>query len=50
MLVDSEHFQTQKPNYINIYHPGITYTAYRNVFPIWALGRCMATYGDLLND
>jgi len=19
---------------------GITYTAYRNVFPIWALGRC----------
>lgn len=25
---------------------GITYTAYRNVFPIWALGRCVATYGD----
>lgn len=24
---------------------GITYTAYRNVFPIWALGRCRATYG-----
>jgi squalene/oxidosqualene cyclase-like protein len=27
---------------------GITYTAYRNVFPLWALGRCMATYGDEL--
>jgi squalene cyclase len=24
---------------------GITYTAYRNIFPIWALGRCRATYG-----
>ena len=24
---------------------GITYTAYRNVFPIWALGRCRAVYG-----
>ncbi len=24
---------------------GITYTAYRNVFPIWALGRCSETYG-----
>lgn len=29
---------------------GITYTAYRNVFPIWALGRCSATYGDVLDD
>ncbi|GAX17250.1 cycloartenol synthase [Fistulifera solaris] len=29
---------------------GITYTAYRNVFPIWALGRCKATYGTLLAD
>jgi len=32
---------------------GITYTAYRNVFPIWALGRCAATYGhaiDMLVD
>mmetsp|Transcript_17053 Transcript_17053/g.23413 ORF Transcript_17053/g.23413 Transcript_17053/m.23413 type:complete len:914 (+) Transcript_17053:394-3135(+) len=28
---------------------GITYTSYRNVFPIWALGRCVATYGDALN-
>lgn len=27
---------------------GITYTAYRNVFPIWALGRCYETYGDAL--
>ena len=27
---------------------GITYTAYRNVFPLWALGRCVATYGDKL--
>jgi len=27
---------------------GITYTAYRNVFPIWALGRCRSTYGDAL--
>ena len=26
---------------------GITYTSYRNVFPIWALGRCAATYGEL---
>jgi len=25
---------------------GITYTAYRNVFPMWALGRCVSTYGD----
>jgi len=25
---------------------GITYTAYRNVFPIWALGRCRETYGE----
>lgn len=29
---------------------GITYTAYRNVFPIWALGRCNATYGRILED
>jgi squalene/oxidosqualene cyclase-like protein len=28
---------------------GITYTAYRNVFPIWALGRCSEEYGDLLD-
>ena len=25
---------------------GITYTAYRNVFPIWALGRCREIYGE----
>lgn len=25
---------------------GITYSAYRNIFPMWALGRCMAVYGD----
>jgi squalene/oxidosqualene cyclase-like protein len=25
---------------------GITYTAYRNVFPIWALGRCREVYDD----
>ena len=29
---------------------GITYTAYRNVFPLWALGRCTEVYGRLLND
>lgn len=29
---------------------GITYTAYRNVFPIWALGRCTATYGEKLDQ
>jgi len=29
---------------------GITYTAYRNIFPIWALGRCNETYGSSLND
>jgi squalene cyclase len=29
---------------------GITYTAYRNVFPIWALGRCSATYGEALDE
>jgi cycloartenol synthase len=29
---------------------GITYTAYRNVFPIWALGRCAATYGSELDE
>ena len=27
---------------------GITYTAYRNVFPLWALGRCRTVYGDKL--
>jgi len=25
---------------------GITYTAYRNVFPLWALGRCREIYGE----
>jgi len=25
---------------------GITYTSYRNVFPIWALGRCREVYGE----
>lgn len=29
---------------------GITYTAYRNVFPLWALGRCTATYGDIFME
>ena len=29
---------------------GITYTAYRNVFPLWALGRCRAVYGDALDN
>jgi lanosterol synthase/cycloartenol synthase len=29
---------------------GITYTAYRNVFPIWALGRCCEAYGNALNE
>jgi len=29
---------------------GITYTAYRNVFPIWAIGRCREVYGDLLEE
>lgn len=29
---------------------GITYTAYRNVFPIWALGRCYHVYGDALDE
>ena len=28
---------------------GITYTAYRNVFPIWAMGRCMEEYGEQLD-
>ena len=28
---------------------GITYTAYRNVFPIWALGRCSETYGAAID-
>jgi squalene/oxidosqualene cyclase-like protein len=27
---------------------GITYTAYRNVFPIWALARCRTVYGAKL--
>lgn len=27
---------------------GITYTAYRNIFPMWALGRCAAVYGNEL--
>ena len=25
---------------------GITYTAYRNAFPIWAMGRCHSVYGE----
>ena len=29
---------------------GITYTAYRNVFPIWALGRCHEVYGDAIDE
>jgi cycloartenol synthase len=29
---------------------GISYTAYRNVFPIWALGRCYHAYGDVLDE
>jgi cycloartenol synthase len=29
---------------------GITYTAYRNVFPIWAIGRCAEIYGDEVFD
>ena len=29
---------------------GITYTAYRNVFPIWAMGRCRAVYGSQLDE
>lgn len=29
---------------------GITYTAYRNVFPLWALGRCRRVYGDALKQ
>ena len=30
---------------------GITYTAYRNVFPIWALGRCAEGDGEeIFND
>ncbi|KAL3904956.1 MAG: hypothetical protein SGARI_004681 [Bacillariaceae sp.] len=28
---------------------GITYTAYRNVFPIWAMGRCREAYGEALD-
>jgi cycloartenol synthase len=28
---------------------GITYTAYRNVFPIWAMGRCCEEYGNELD-
>jgi squalene cyclase len=27
---------------------GITYTAYRNIFPVWALGRCQQVYGNAL--
>lgn len=27
---------------------GITYPTYRNVFPVWALGRCRSVYGDAL--
>lgn len=29
---------------------GITYTAYRNVFPIWAMGRCRSVYGEFLDE
>merc|ERR1712071_396424 len=29
---------------------GISYTSYRNYFPMWALGKCINTYGDLIND
>ena len=29
---------------------GITYTSYRNVFPIWAMGRCREVYGSKLDD
>jgi squalene cyclase len=29
---------------------GISYTAYRNVFPLWALGRCHEIYGDALDQ
>jgi squalene cyclase len=29
---------------------GITYTSYRNVFPIWALGRCHEVYGNVLDE
>jgi squalene cyclase len=29
---------------------GITYTAYRNVFPIWALGRCSEVYGEAIDN
>lgn len=29
---------------------GITYTAYRNVFPLWALGRCYEVYGEELDQ
>lgn len=29
---------------------GITYTAYRNIFPIWALGRCYRVYGEDMNE
>lgn len=28
---------------------GITYTAYRNAFPIWAMGRCQSVYGEALD-
>ncbi|CAB9530108.1 Cycloartenol Synthase [Seminavis robusta] len=29
---------------------GITYTSYRNVFPIWAMGRCQSVYGKQLDE
>ena len=29
---------------------GITYTAYRNIFPIWALGRCIEVYGNEIKE
>jgi cycloartenol synthase len=29
---------------------GISYTAYRNVFPIWAIGRCIDVYGSALDE
>ncbi|GKY94922.1 hypothetical protein MPSEU_000457100 [Mayamaea pseudoterrestris] len=28
---------------------GISYTAYRNVFPIWAIGRCVEEYGNAID-
>lgn len=29
---------------------GISYTAYRNIFPIWALARCRVKYGDIFDE